>query len=145
LSVSRPTNRITISLRAPIFRSLEEMAQASSFPALDAFVSQLIESQVVTFRRSTISPRTPLAPKAESNQVESFLPPRLRLSPEQVQMVLHLRITDAVPVTELAQRFGVAKTTIIRILTNHGAGQHVNYSGRGNNPKSRTQLPKRQL
>jgi transposase-like protein len=120
LPAALPTNRITVSLRTPIFRSLAEMAQAASFGALDLFVAQLIEASVASFRCSKVSTRAPLAPKSESPMEHRMKhgdgsPGRTaRLSPEKIQQARFLFETEGLTTAALSKRFGVSRSVAYR-------------------------------
>jgi hypothetical protein len=124
VEVAPPLSRIHTYIRRSMLRSLKEWHGISGEnKSLDSFAAEILEAAIIEFRSRKITRSAPLTEK--SARIETPKDRRQVLTAAQKQQVLHLRNKESMGVSTLATRFGVAPTTIARVLSEYAATEHV--------------------
>jgi transposase-like protein len=91
---------------------------------LAAFLSELIESELIAYR-STLRRAAICQPPKREEKIVASKGRKRQLSAEETQRLLHLHFHEQVNVPALAKRFGCGATTVTRILHAYRESQHV--------------------
>lgn len=107
---------LKIRVAKPLFATLQEMASLTSTPTA-GFAAQLIEAAVADFRLRNITKDFPMPPRGECFR-SSVIPPsetsRQKVDAAKAKQILRA-LDQGVPVVEIAERNGVAASTIRRV------------------------------
>jgi transposase-like protein len=125
----RVTARFEVCIRPSLLQSLQDMFRAANTGrtgedtlSLSTFISEVVECQIIDFRakQKNIRDLLPLSPAPVPP-----IPPRLayehQLSPRDVEKMRSLLRSGELKIGAVAERFGVAQSTIWREL-NHANG-----------------------
>jgi DNA invertase Pin-like site-specific DNA recombinase len=105
---------------------LQEYLRTSGDGAsVDEFLSKLIEERLANFKALRIRPRVECVFKKEGEIVRhDFRVHSRQLTPVDVQTILHLRYTEALPLTQIARRFGTGSSTVARVINEYETRKH---------------------
>ncbi|HLZ52111.1 MAG TPA: hypothetical protein VKP61_15295 [Candidatus Acidoferrum sp.] len=122
----RSRNRFTIRIRRRRLFTLREYLQTSGDgKSVDEFLSQIVDERLANFEALRIRPRVECVFKKEGEIVRhDFRVHSRQLTPADVQTILHLRYTEALPLTQIARRFGTGSSTVARVLNEYEARKH---------------------
>ena len=117
-----PETSFEIHIRAALLPTLREMyhAAASSGPAtLNTYLGELVENEIVEFRRLRIVAQRDVRPAPVPVNRKKPRGKIQRMRPEVIQTILFLYNTTGLNAPAIAQRFHVSTTTVKRILRIH--------------------------
>jgi hypothetical protein len=135
-------NRIPVVIPRSMLRDLAAMYEAAKkgcqTMSINDFVSEIVVNDIASFRRMRIKPESVLANLSEEGEAApqgDHCRHRVPFTPEEIQVVLHLRFVEHLPVDRIATRFSCGDSTILRVIEA--------YKGREHNPSNIVWSPKR--
>jgi hypothetical protein len=135
-------NRIPVLIPRSMLPDLALMYEAATrgIPArsINRFVSELVVERIAQFRSLRIKPESVLGNLSEEGEAAPQGDQhghKAAVSPERIQVILHLRFVEHLSVDVIATRFGVGGSTIHRIVES--------YKSRSHNPSAIVWSPKR--
>jgi hypothetical protein len=124
-------NKIPVVIPRSMLRDLAAMYEAvggsRSAMSINHFVSELVVERIAHFRSLRIRPGSVLENLSEdghaAEQCDHYRH-KAAVTPEQTQVILHLRLVEHLPVDVIATRFGVGGSTIHRIVESYKSRSH---------------------
>jgi hypothetical protein len=116
------------------------MAALSSIE-IELYAQQIVENQIIEFRRRQVSVRSPLAPQSEDAVVKQGNDVhRTKMGAERVQKLLFVRSSENLNHVELSKRFNISASSVARIIELHTASEHVCVASRAGNARGKNRF-----